>query len=69
MYDSVFAGNSASQGAPQPASATDMAYGPAPGAGAGLASIFHPATGFGCAWWGGVAGLALLIIIRRSLPG
>jgi hypothetical protein len=72
MYESVFAGSSSSNmGTPQPTTPTDMAYGPAPDSAgsAGLASYFHPATGFGLAFWSGIAGIAALVIIYRSLPG
>lgn len=74
MYDSVFASLGGTPAAAPPAgapSSTDMAYGPSPegsDTGQGLAAIFHPTTGFGLAFWLGIAGFAGLVIIYKSLP-
>lgn len=67
MYESVFG---SVDSAPQASPGADAAFGPSGQAtGQGLASIFHPATGFGLAFWLSVGGTVALVLIYRSLPG
>lgn len=45
----------------------DLAFGP-PSSGGGAVHPLHPSHGFGATFWLGIAGLVVLVAVRRALP-